>query len=282
MLVNDIKTIGVCGAGTMGLGIAQVFAQHGFAVKLHDISEHSLQQAIATISQNLATAVSKGKLTESEKTTALKNISTSTVAITADLIIEAVVENLAVKKDLFAALAAVNSENTILATNTSSLSVSLIAKDIPNPARVIGVHFFNPAHLMKLVEVISGIATSENTQQTVVALIEKIGKTPVVCKDSPGFIVNRVARHFYVESLKIAEERVATIPQIDRLVESMGFKMGPFTLMDTIGNDINFAVTKSIFDAFHSEPRFRPSRLQQQKVDAGQLGKKTGQGFYQY
>lgn len=282
MLVNDIKTIGVCGAGTMGLGIAQVFAQNGFTVKLYDIAESSLQQAIATISQNLATAVSKGKLTESEKTTALNNISTSTEAIAADFIIEAVVENLTVKKDLFAALAAVNSENTILATNTSSLSVSLIAKDIPNPARVIGVHFFNPAHLMKLVEVISGIATSENTQQTVVALIEKIGKTPVVCKDSPGFIVNRVARHFYVESLKIAEERVATIPQIDRLVESMGFKMGPFTLMDTIGNDINFAVTKSIFDAFHSEPRFRPSRLQQQKVDAGQLGKKTGEGFYQY
>lgn len=282
MLVNDIKTIGVCGAGTMGLGIAQVFAQNGFTVKLYDIAESSLQQAIATISQNLATAVSKGKLTESEKTTALNNISTSTVAITADFIIEAVVENLAVKKDLFAALAAVNSENTILATNTSSLSVSLIAKDIPNPARVIGVHFFNPAHLMKLVEVISGIATSENTQQTVVALIEKIGKTPVVCKDSPGFIVNRVARHFYVESLKIAEERVATIPQIDRIVESMGFKMGPFTLMDTIGNDINFAVTKSLFDAFHGEPRFRPSRLQQQKVDAGQFGKKTGQGFYQY
>lgn len=282
MLVNEIKTIGVCGAGTMGLGIAQVFAQNGFTVKLYDIAESSLQQAIATISQNLATAVSKGKLTESEKTTALNNISTSTVAIAADFIIEAVVENLAVKKDLFAALAAVNSESTILATNTSSLSVSLIAKDIPNPARVVGVHFFNPAHLMKLVEVISGIATCENTQQTVVALIEKIGKTPVVCKDSPGFIVNRVARHFYVESLKIAEERVATIPQIDRLIESMGFKMGPFTLMDTIGNDINFAVTKSLFDAFHGEPRFRPPRLQQQKVDAGQFGKKTGQGFYQY
>ncbi len=283
-MLENINKIAVCGAGTMGLGIAQVFAQNNFSVLLFDTQQSVLEKAIATITKNIDGAVAKGKMTLEEKTKTLANIATTVdvQTVKADLIIEAIIENIVIKKELFATLASNNNATTILASNTSSLAISLIAKGIPNPERVLGIHFFNPAHLMKLVEVINGVTTTENVTNTVVALIKKIGKTPVVCKDSPGFIVNRVARHYYVESLKLAEERVASLSQIDRLIESMGFKMGPFTLMDTIGNDINFAVTKSLFDAFHGEPRFRPSRLQQQKVDAGHLGKKTGHGFFDY
>jgi 3-hydroxybutyryl-CoA dehydrogenase len=280
----EIKTIAIAGAGTMGAGIAQVFAQAGFKVTLFDINEQTLDKAKSLIITQLEAAVSKGKVSEIEKNNALAKLTFSTTAsdLIADLIIEAIVEKLDVKKTLFSQLAEQNSTTTILASNTSSLPITQLANGVSQPNRVVGIHFFNPAHLMKLVEIIAGAETDDQTISAMKSLVEKIGKKPVVCKDSPGFIVNRVARHYYVESLKVAEENIAPIETIDKLMESAGFKMGPFKLMDTIGNDINFAVTSSLFDSFHQDAKFRPSRLQQQKVDAGHLGKKTGKGFYNY
>lgn len=282
--MKTIKTVGVCGAGTMGSGIAQVFAQYGFSVVLFELNETALQQAQKGIEKNLSTAVEKGKLTEAEKQKTIASISFTAILnqVKADLIIEAIIENLAIKQKLFTDLAAINTPETILVSNTSSLAITAIAKGISHPGRIAGLHFFNPAHLMKLVEVIKGASTDDETIETLKALCITIGKTPVLCQDSPGFIVNRVARHYYVESLKILEENACKMQNIDELLESAGFKMGPFKLMDTIGNDINFAVTSSMYQAFHQETKFRPSRIQQQKVDAGHLGKKTGKGFYDY
>jgi 3-hydroxybutyryl-CoA dehydrogenase len=179
-------------------------------------------------------------------------------------------------------LATVNSGKTIFATNTSSIPVTRIAAKIPHPERVVGMHFFNPAYIMKLVEVISGTATDESVVKTIFDLSLQLGKTPVFAKDAPGFIVNRVARHYYAESLKILEEQVAPLETIDELLEGTGFKMGPFKLMDLIGVDTNFNVTSSMFESFHYDSKFRPSRIQQQKVDAGHHGKKSGQGFYKH
>ncbi len=282
--MSNIKKIAVCGAGTMGAGIAQVFAQNNFEVLLFDLNENQTKKAIEGIEKNLSVAVEKGKLKAEEKAAVISKIKTTSVLaeVKADLVIEAIVEKLEVKQELFATLAANNPPETILATNTSSIPVTRIAKGIANPSRVLGMHFFNPAHLMKLVEIIAGAETSPETVKTVSELTKAIGKTPALCKDSPGFIVNRVARHYYVESLKILEENAASIENIDALLESAGFKMGAFKLIDTIGNDINFAVTSSLFESFHQDAKFRPSRIQQQKVDAGHLGKKTGKGFYNY
>lgn len=282
--MKTIKTIGVCGAGTMGSGIAQVFAQNGFSVVLFELNDTVLQQAQKGIENNLSIAVEKGKLTEAEKQKTISAISFTTDLnqVKGDVVIEAIIENLAIKQKLFADLAAINTPETILASNTSSLAITAIAKGISYPGRVAGLHFFNPAHLMKLIEVIKVASTDEKTIETLKALCITIGKTPVLCQDSPGFIVNRVARHYYVESLKILEENACKMQNIDELLESAGFKMGPFKLMDTIGNDINFSVTSSMYQAFHQEAKFRPSRIQQQKVDAGHLGKKTGKGFYDY
>ncbi len=281
---RKVQKAGVAGAGAMGLGIAQVFAQAGFGVVLYDLSEEQLAGAKATITDNLSGAVAKGKLTDKEKTETLGRITfaNDVNALVADVIVEAIVEKLEPKKLLFQKLAEINSKETILASNTSSIPITRIAKDIPNAERVVGMHFFNPAHIMKLVEVISGVETSEKVANTVKEITRQLGKVPVMCKDSPGFIVNRVARHYYVESLKLLEERAATMENIDALMESAGFKLGPFKLMDLVGNDINFAVTSSLFESFHQETKFRPSRIQQQKVEAGHLGKKTGKGFYSY
>ncbi|MBL7779182.1 MAG: 3-hydroxybutyryl-CoA dehydrogenase [Chitinophagales bacterium] len=280
----EIKKVGIAGAGAMGLGIAQVFAQNNFGVVLYDSADKQIEKAKKEIEKNLDVAVSKGKLTANAKADTLQRIhfSTSISSLVADLIIEAIVEKLEPKQSLLQTIAAQNSEETILTSNTSSIPITRIAKGIVNPSRIAGLHFFNPAHLMKLVEVIAAAETSSETIQTLSALVLKIGKTPVVCKDSPGFIVNRVARHYYVESLKALEEKTATQENIDALMESAGFKLGPFKLMDMVGNDINFAVTSSLFDSFHQDPKFRPSRIQQQKVDAGHLGQKTGKGFYDY
>ncbi|HRN93356.1 MAG: 3-hydroxyacyl-CoA dehydrogenase NAD-binding domain-containing protein [Chitinophagales bacterium] len=279
-----IKKIGVCGAGTMGAGIAQVFAQHGFETILFDVNQEQLEKAQAGILSSWKRLVEKGKLTEEAKSAAGKKltIAADLSDAKADLIIEAVVEGLDVKSDLFSKLSAQNSNETILVSNTSSLSITQIAAGISNPERFAGMHFFNPAPVMKLVEIIGGSHTANSTIETLKELVKSIGKNPVVCKDSPGFIVNRVARHFYVESLKIAEEQVASFENADALLESAGFKMGAFKLMDVIGNDINFAVTNSLFQAFHGDAKFRPSRIQEQKVKANQLGVKTGEGFYRY
>jgi 3-hydroxybutyryl-CoA dehydrogenase len=282
--MQPIKQVGVAGAGAMGAGIAQVFAQVGFDVVLFDVSAEQLEKAKVEIAKNLAGAVAKGKLRETDKTLTINRITFSSdiQSLKADLIIEAIVERLGAKSELFQKLSEFNSSETIFATNTSSLPVTRIASSISNPSRVAGMHFFNPAHIMKLVEIIAGAETSSTITETLRQLALKIDKTPISCKDSPGFIVNRVARHYYVESLKMLEEKVASHETIDALMESAGFKMGPFKLMDHVGNDINFAVTSSLFESFHHEAKFRPSRLQQQKVDAGHLGKKTGKGFYDH
>jgi 3-hydroxybutyryl-CoA dehydrogenase len=283
-MIDHIKTIAIAGAGSMGAGIAQVFAQSGYTVRLYDLSTAQLDKAKAEITTNLTTAVTKSKLTEIEKEATLSRLSlTADVStLTADVVIEAIVERLEIKKDLFTRLAAINPPTTILASNTSSLPITQIAAGLPHPERVIGMHFFNPAHLMKLVEVISGAETSPEVTEIMKALTLRIGKSLVVARDSPGFIVNRVARHYYVEGMKVLEERVATMENIDSLMESAGFRMGPFRLMDTVGNDVNFAVTSSLYHSFHQDPKFRPSRIQQQKVDAGHFGKKSGKGFYNY
>jgi 3-hydroxybutyryl-CoA dehydrogenase len=200
----------------------------------------------------------------------------------ADMVMEAVVENLEVKQRLFQDLEKINSGKAILATNTSSLSVTRIASVLKDPRRCVGLHFFNPAYQMKLVEVIAGTATSPELVDLIKEFSKKIGKVPVLVKDSPGFIVNRVARHYYLESLKALEEKVSDVPGIDRLLRSAGFKMGPFELMDLIGLDTNFLVTSSMYNAFFQDAKFRPSRIQQEKIDAGHLGRKTGKGFYEY
>ena len=279
-----IKKVAIIGAGTMGAGIAQVCAQSGYKTLLYDINPDMLAKAKAGVEKNLDGAIARGKMTEEEKTATLGLLTFTEdfAALKADLILEAIIERLDVKVDLFTKLAAQNAPETLLATNTSTIPITQIAAKIANPQRVVGIHFFNPAHIMKLVEVIAGAQTSDEVAEVAKNFVLHLGKTPIMAKDAPGFIVNRVARHYYVESLKILEEQAASMENIDLLLESAGFKMGAFKLMDVIGNDINFAVTSSLFEAFHGDAKFRPSRIQAQKVDAKQLGKKTGKGFYQY
>lgn len=282
--MSKIKSVGVVGAGTMGLGIAQISAMAGYKTILFDANAIAVEKAIKTIEKNLEKGIEKGKIDDSLKEITLNNISSidKLESLKADFIIEAIVEKLDIKQQVFKVLEEVNSEKTILASNTSSIPITQIAANLKNPKRFIGLHFFNPAHIMKLVEVISGASTDRSVIEQATEFAKKIGKTPVLAADSPGFIVNRVARHFYVEGLKILEEGVANVAEIDRLVEATGFKMGPFRLMDLIGIDTNFSVTKTMFHAFHQDAKFRPSRIQQQKVDAGHWGKKTGKGFYSY
>jgi 3-hydroxybutyryl-CoA dehydrogenase len=282
--MQHISTIGIAGAGTMGAGIAQVTAQAGYQTILFDLNQQVLDKAQSSLDKGLSGLVAKGKMTEADKTAILGRIlfSTDVEQLKADLVIEAIIEKLDSKQQLFQKLASINSDQTILATNTSSIPVTQIAAKIPNPSRVLGIHFFNPAPIMKLVEIILGVETDPTIAQQCKTLIEQMGKTCVMAADAPGFIVNRVARHYYVEGLKIAEEKVADIPTIDALMESCGFKMGPFRLMDLIGVDTNFSVTSSIYNLFHQDGKFRPSRIQQQKVDAGHYGRKTGRGFYSY
>jgi 3-hydroxybutyryl-CoA dehydrogenase len=284
MELSEIKKIGVVGAGTMGQGIAQVAALNGFEVVLFDIHNASLTIAQDNINKNLDKGIERGKVSEVDKQKALALIEFSTEIshVVADVIIEAIVENLEAKKELFARLEEFNTEEAVLASNTSSIPITRIAKDLKHPGRLVGMHFFNPAHIMKLVEVIAGASSAKATVETVYALAEKLGKKAVVAKDSPGFIVNRVARHFYVEGLKVLEEGVSDVEGIDRLVEASGFRMGPFRLMDLIGVDTNYSVTETMFNSFHQDAKFRPSRIQQQKVDAGHYGRKSGKGFYDY
>jgi len=280
---SQIQTVAVLGAGTMGQGIAQVCAMSGYSTQVFDIESSLSQKAISSISINLDKAVSKSKISESERNLILGRLSVANKLedVEVDLVIEAVVERLDVKQQLFRVLEN-SSKGSILASNTSSLSITEIAAGLKNPAQFVGLHFFNPATLMNLVEVVRGTSTDDSVMSIMVDFSKSLNKTPVLVKDSPGFIVNRVARHYYVEALKLLEEGVASHEQIDRLLRNAGFKMGPFELMDLIGMDINFAVTSSLYQAFHQDPKFRPSRIQQQKVMAGHLGKKTGRGFYDY
>jgi 3-hydroxybutyryl-CoA dehydrogenase len=282
--MNAIKTIAIAGAGTMGSGIAQVTASAGFNTILFDINEVMLQKAQVSIQNSLDFLCSKGKITAQElgETSARITYIHQIAELKADLIIEAIIENLEIKHQFFQQVAEINGKDCILASNTSSIPITQIAAKVPNPERFLGIHFFNPAPIMKLVEIISGVQTNPNIANTCKELIASMGKTCVMAKDAPGFIVNRVARHFYVEGLKVLEEQVADFETIDSLMESSGFKMGPFKLMDLIGVDTNFSVTSSMYKLFHQDGKFRPSRIQQQLVDAGQHGKKTKKGFYAY
>jgi len=279
-----MTTICICGAGTMGSGIAQVSATAGFKTILYDVSEEIIQKAKRKIENDLQRLVDKQKMSSKKKENILQQLvfTTNINHCVADVIIEAVIENLETKTALFNQLAALNSNETIFTTNTSSLSVFSIAKEISTPERVAGLHFFNPAPLMKLVEVVKAEQTSDTTISKLVELTKAFGKTPVVCKDSPGFIVNRVARPYYIESLRLVEEGLADFETIDRLLESKGFKMGPFKLMDLIGNDVNYAVSCSVYEQLNKPERLKPSHLQKEKVEKGELGKKTGKGYYNY
>ncbi|MTI21599.1 3-hydroxybutyryl-CoA dehydrogenase [Fulvivirga sp. RKSG066] len=284
LTLDQIKKVGVIGAGTMGAGIAQLSAMAGYTTILYDLDQKVLDKAKTSIEKNLAKGIGKGKVTEEQKDLALKNLqlTTDNDELVCDFIIEAIVEKLDIKQQVFTQLEKINSPNTILASNTSSIPITQIGATLTHPGRFVGMHFFNPAHIMKLVEVISGASTNPIVAETTKKLAEQLGKVAVEAKDSPGFIVNRVARHFYVESLKVLEEGVADVATIDKLIESSGFKMGPFRLMDLIGVDTNFSVTTSMFNSFHQDSKFRPSRIQEQKVDAGHHGRKTGKGFYDY
>lgn len=284
MKLQDIKTIAIAGAGTMGQGIAQLCAMTGHITILFDINADMLTVAEKNITKNLDKGIERGKVTEELKSSALSNLSYTTKIedLVCDVAIEAVIEKLEVKHSLFSQIEEINADNCILATNTSSIPITQIAQPLKRPENVVGMHFFNPAHIMKLVEVISGAATNPEIANLISELALKLGKKPVMAADSPGFIVNRVARHFYVEGLKVAEERVADFETIDKLIESSGFRMGPYRLMDLIGVDTNFSVTSSMFKSFKYDSKFRPSKIQEMKVLAGHNGRKSGKGFYDY
>jgi 3-hydroxybutyryl-CoA dehydrogenase len=279
-----IITICICGAGTMGSGIAQVSAQSGFDTILFDVNESVLENAKKIIQKNLAYLVDKNKISTNEKQEIFSRIKfTNNIEdCAAFVIIEAIVEIEKAKISLFTELANYNNEEVIFATNTSSLSVSQMQEKIAFPQRVIGMHFFNPAYIMKLVEVVKGKQTNNEVVNAVINICRQMGKKPVLCEDSPGFIVNRVARHYYLESLKIVEEEIASFKEVDDILEASGFKMGPFKLMDLIGMDINLAVTETMYRSFNNALRFTPSPLQIEKVKQHLLGKKNGAGFYNY
>ncbi len=279
-----IKKIAVVGAGTMGAGIAFTAAQNNFEVLHYDLKEEMLKLAQAQTEDNLNFLLKKNKI-EANEATQIRNRITYSNKIEdceADIIIEAIVENLSIKQKLFQQLAALNSPQTIFASNTSSLSINQIQKEIPHPNRVLGMHFFNPAQVMKLVEVVKGNETDAQTVETVLQLCKDLKKTAVVCNDAPGFIVNRVARSFYLEAMHQVEKNNIPIEDVDAALENAGFKMGPFKLMDLIGMDVNLAVSETVYAAFDNAVRFKPSDLQKQKVAEGKLGKKSGEGFYQY
>jgi 3-hydroxybutyryl-CoA dehydrogenase len=281
---NRMTTVAVIGAGTMGIGIAQVVAMAGWKVQLFDTKAGLAAKSLTKIKNNLKKAVEKGKLEAAKLDAVIARITVlqSFREIKSGMVIEAVVEDLEVKEKLFKQIEDVVSPDTLVCTNTSSIPVTKIGASMTHPERLVGMHFFNPAQIMKLVEVVSTEFTNQEKLQQAITLVEKFGKTPVLTKDSPGFIVNRVARHFYVESLKVLEDGVADYPEIDTLMEASGFRMGPFKLMDLIGIDVNFSVTSTLYNGFHQDPKFRPSRVQEQKVELGQLGRKTGKGFYDY
>lgn len=285
MLSNN-SVIGVIGSGAMGSGIAQVAATASHKVVIYDNNDRSLTNAKTNLQTSLKKLVEKQKISAEQQNSILTNIafvSELKALAECDLVIEAIVENLEVKKNVFTELETLVNGNCILASNTSSLSITSIAAACKNPARVIGVHFFNPATLMPLVEIIPGIATNELITNACKSLIDRWGKQTVIAKDTPGFIVNRVARPFYSEALRICEEGIADMATIDWAMKEIGgFKMGPFELMDMIGHDVNYVVTETVWKQFYFDPKFKPALSQKRLLEAGFLGRKTQRGFYNY
>jgi len=268
----------------MGSGIAQVSAQAGFRTILFDLNAEVLSRAQASVERNLQILVDKKKIDADQKAVISGRIvyTGDLQSCLADLFIEAIVEKESVKVNLFNQLAGLNNDECIFASNTSSLSITRIAGQVVNPARMIGLHFFNPAPLMKLVEVVNTPFTHPEVTDTIVELARQMGKTPVTCLDAPGFIVNRVARPYYIESLRLAEAGLSDYAQLDKLLTATGFKMGPFQLMDLIGNDVNYAVSTSVYEQMGQPERLKPSYLQKEKVEQGKLGRKSGEGYYSY
>lgn len=279
-----IQTICICGAGTMGSGIAQTAAASGYRTILFDVNAEVLQKGMSAIERNLRSLQEKGRISQDDAAAALKRLQPAATIgdCRADLVIEAIVEKPDVKLDLFRRLTEYNSSDTIFASNTSSLSITALAQQLPHPEKFAGLHFFNPAPIMRLVEIVRGADTDDNTIQTLLDVSRKMGKVPVVCKDAPGFIVNHVARPYYLEALQLAAQGIADFATIDDIMEATGFKMGPFRLMDLIGNDINYAVSCSVYEAMDRPLRLQPSPIQEQKVKEGALGRKTGKGYYTY
>lgn len=281
------KIVAITGAGTMGAGIAQVAAQSGWSVRLFDAFEGAAEKGKQQIAKRFERRVSQGRMEAADRDAIVGRIelSPSLEASVAgiDLYIEAVIEDLGVKREVFGAVAKEAPAEAILATNTSSLSITAIGAATDRPEKVIGMHFFNPAPVMKLVEVVRGDQTSDETVAAVASIAEQWGKSPAIAKDSPGFIVNRIARPFYGEGLRILGENLADAHTIDRILADVGgFRMGPFRLLDLIGIDTNLMVTKSVYHAYFEDPRFRPHPIQQKMVDAGLFGQKSGKGFYDH
>ncbi|EGV44725.1 3-hydroxybutyryl-CoA dehydrogenase [Bizionia argentinensis JUB59] len=285
-LQSSIKFVGVIGGGTMGSGIAQVAATAGCQVKLYDTNQAALDKAKAALEKILARLIEKGRIDLEEKNRIQNNISyVDSLKDLADsnLTIEAIIENIDIKKKVFSELESYVAEDCIIASNTSSLSIASIAASLKKPKRCVGIHFFNPAPLMQLVEVIPAIQTSYETLEKAIDTIASWKKTVAVAKDTPGFIVNRVARPFYGEALRIYEEGIANFETIDSAMKDLGgFRMGPFELMDFIGNDVNYTVTETVFTAFYFDPRYKPSFTQKRFSEAGYLGRKSGIGYYEY
>jgi len=279
-------TVGIIGSGTMGSGIAQVAATAGCMVNLYDTNQMALDKAKASLEKILNRLIEKGRIDTNEKTRIQNNINyvVSLKELSdSNLTIEAIIENLDIKQKVFSELENYVSEECIIASNTSSLSIASIAASLKNPKRCVGIHFFNPAPLMKLVEVIPAIQTSYEVLEKTIDTITSWGKIIAVTKDTPGFIVNRVARPFYGEALRIFEEGIADFETIDYSLKTLGgFRMGPFELMDFIGNDINYTVTETVFTAFYFDSRYKPSFTQKRFLEAGYLGRKSGVGYYEY
>ncbi len=284
--IINMKNVGIIGAGTMGIGIAQVAATNGCKVWIYDANAKQVETATVGLEKTLARLVDKQKISAEKMAEILANISIATELKDfkdCELIIEAIIENKEIKTKVFTELEKHVSESCVIGSNTSSISITSLGAELQKPERFIGIHFFNPAPLMPLVEVIPSLLTEKSLAEKIYNIMKDWGKTPVVAKDIPGFIVNRIARPFYGEGLRIVEENIATVEQVDEAMKTIGnFRMGPFELMDLIGVDVNFSVTKTVYNEYFFDPKYKPSLLQQRMSEAKLHGRKTGKGFYDY